>query len=83
MAAPKLRDVQEKIRKIPELRFLAEMIGETDLDTVTAGVNHKGVLLVNPRLAADVSTDRLCMLVKNEFRVAQEIRQGTSIHLPH
>ena len=76
MAQPKLQDIQAKIRKNPEVRFLAEMIGETDLDRVTDGINHQGMLLVNPRLAAAVSTDMLCLIVKDEFREAQEQRQG-------
>ena len=76
-----LRDVQERLRKQPELRFLAEMVQETDIDRVTNGV-VAGVLLVNPRLAADLSTDMLCAVVKNEFRVAQELRQGV-VPLPH
>ena len=73
---PKLRDVKTKIRKTPEVRFLAEMIGECELPNATNGVTHQGVLLVNPRLACELSTDVLATRVRHEFKQAQELRQG-------
>jgi len=72
---PKLRDIQTKIRKIPEVRFLSEMIGECDLPSPTNGVTLQGVLLVNPRLAFELSTEVLATRVRNEFKQAQQLRQ--------
>jgi len=73
-----LSDVQRKIRKDKKWGFLAEMIGETDLDLPTAGVNYRGVLLVNPRRAVLERTDVLVKRVRSEFRQAQELREGVN-----
>lgn len=70
----RLSDVQAKIRKNKKWAFLAEMLGETTLETPTAGVNHRGVLLVNPDLAVRENSARLVARVREEFKTAQELR---------
>ena len=73
----KLSDVKAKIRKSKKWGFLAEMIGETSLDMPMAGVNHQGVLMVNPQLLLQsIGTGDLVEWVRHEFRVAQELREG-------
>jgi hypothetical protein len=52
------------------------MIGETEMDLPMAGVNHQGVLLINPNRAAELSTNDLVRNVRNEFKIAQELREG-------
>lgn len=69
----KLIDIQNRIRKSKKWGFLAEMIGETSMDMAIAGVNHQGVLLVNPSLLAETTAD-LVQMVRQEFKVAQELR---------
>lgn len=73
----KLSDVKAKIRKSKKWGFLAEMIGETSLEIPMAGVNHQGVLLINPALLlAEVGTGDIVRRVRQEFKVAQELREG-------
>jgi len=72
----RLSDVQAKVRKDSKWRFLAEMLEETDGPTALAGVTYKGVLLVNPDLAVELPTARLIEGVRNEFKVAAELRKG-------
>jgi hypothetical protein len=74
----KLTDVQKKIKKSKKWGFLAEMVGETDLPQPTAGVTHQGVLLVNPNRAMALSTDVLVDRVREEFKVAAELREKIS-----
>ena len=78
MATPRLSDVATKIRKNKQFGFLATMLGETDIEEPTAGVDWRGVLLVNPRLAFALGTDVLVNRVRQEFKQAQELRQNVN-----
>ena len=71
----RLSDVQSKIRKDNKWGFLAEMLESTDGPQALAGVSYKGVLLVNPELAVEMSTANLVQGVRNEFKVAAELRR--------
>lgn len=74
-----VQDVQRKVRKVRKWAFLAEMIGEgDDLGPAIQGVNLKGVLLVNPNEACKYSTEDLSNIVRQEFRVAHELRTNVS-----
>jgi hypothetical protein len=75
----KLNEVKRKIRTSKRWGFLAEMLGETELAQPTAGVNHCGILLVNPELALQVSTNDLVRRVRQEFRIARELRDGVNL----
>ena len=70
-----LNTVKQKIRK-SKWGFLAEMIGETSEATAVVGVNHQGVLLVNPRLANELDDLTLIERIRHEFRTAQELRDS-------
>ncbi len=71
----KLNKVKQKIRKDKKWGFLAEMVGETAINTPVMGVDYKGVLRVNPTLALPLSTEVLVGRVRAEFKTAQELRQ--------
>jgi hypothetical protein len=68
--------IKTRLRTSRKWGFLAEMLGETDLPMPMAGVTYQGVLLVNPKLAAELSTADLVKQVRNEFKVAAELRKG-------
>lgn len=72
----KMSEVKAKLRKSKQWGFLAEMLGETEMDVPMAGVNHQGVLLINPSLAVELSTADLVRNVRNEFKVAAELRDN-------
>jgi len=71
----KLVDIQKRIRRHPKWGYLATMMGETTLPRATAGVNHRGLLLVNPELAGQLSSAALVDRVRDEFITAREIRE--------
>ena len=71
----RLIDIQNKVRKDSKWRFLAEMLEATDGPLALAGVSYQGVLLVNPDLAVKMSTAQLVAGVRNEFKVAAELRR--------
>ena len=71
----KLVDIQERIRKDPKWGYLDTMMGEPTLPRPTAGVNHRGLLLVNPELAGQLSSAVLINRVRDEFITARKIRK--------
>ncbi len=70
-----LKKIKQTIRKSKKWGFLAEMVGETSLPGATMGVNHQGILLINPADAAKLSPENLIDRVRHEFRVAAELRK--------
>ncbi len=72
----KLSDIQERVREHPKWGYLATMFGETEIEQPTAGVNFQGLLLVNPELAGELSSSALVKRVREEFKVARELRDG-------
>ena len=71
----RLSDVKAKIRESAQWGFLAEMIGETNLDSdMIAGVDHRGVLLLNTKQAMVLTTNVLVAKVRHAFAEAQERR---------
>lgn len=75
---PTLEDIKRRLRKT-KWGFLAEILGETEYDRPTMGVNGRGVLLVNPVHASRLSTVRLGELCRHEVMVANGLRDG----VPH
>lgn len=69
-----LNAIKAKLRQT-KWGFLAEMLAETEEPRALMGVNHKGVLLVNPKLAGQIPTAQLGEMVREEFRLAQVLRK--------